>query len=161
MKFFLLVIAFIFCSSCKQKENMQLETDLSMVQVAVFPSFYGEKKFVFNVANRQLLFKNFSSAVNDKDENPIFEASENKLFEISRHETDSLLSLCKNMKSSSEQMPIAPDQWGCYTIAVKKNGELIEIVDCIGMSNFIDAMVFLIRKKCKDEKVIFDLKRFR
>lgn len=160
-KVFFIVGIVVFLSCTKKDLEVPIVTDLSMVEITVIPSFYGSKRFIFNIDQKQLIYKNLSTAVNDKDESSVFKASENRLFQLTHHETDSLTSLCKDLKSSHQNDEIAPDQWGFYAFAVKKNKELIEIGDGSDMAELLHAMVFLIRKKCNDEKVLFELKRYR
>lgn len=158
MRKILLIGTILFFSSCKKEaKEMPIDTDLSMVEITVAPSFYGSKKFFFDIEHQQLFFRNLNSDVNDSS---IYKASENRIFQLTHHETDSLLSLCKNLKSSYNEIPASPDQWIFYAIAVKKNKELIEILDGMGTDNLLHAIIFLIRKKCKDKMVHFELKRF-
>lgn len=147
-KLLILIITTIFiCCSPKEEQKR-----VSLIELQIIPSFWFRKKFVVNVKEKYLLYKNLSVFA-DEDGWPLRGASENSLIPLTDKEVDSLVILYDKIVISEEEVPAIPDGESVSIQAVGNDKKLTSIYNGDGIGNLRRAMVQLVQKKSKDPKV--------
>lgn len=137
----------ICCSSTEEPKGV------SMIEMQIFPSFWFRKKFVVNVREKYLLYKNLNAFVDEDTWVLRNDASENTLIPLTDKEVDSLVMLYDKIIISDEEVLAVPDGESIVIEAIEDNNKLISIYNGEGIDNLRRALVQLVQEKSNDPKI--------
>lgn len=128
IKKLLLISLFSSLFACTNKETtvkpFHNERNVSIIYVDILPSFWPHKRFLINVKEKYLLYRNLTT---DKRNERIIVQTPNILIALSDEETQILLDAFNKIKQVEAEYIIAPDGTDYHISAVAGNAELISI----------------------------------
>ncbi len=118
----------------------------------ISPSFWFQKKIVFNVKEKYLLYKNLSAFVDEERWVLRNEASENTLISLTDSEVDSLVMLYDKIIISEEEVLTPPDGETILIQAIENN-KLVSIHNGEGIYELRKALIGIVKEKSNDPKI--------
>ncbi|KQS47669.1 MULTISPECIES: hypothetical protein [Flavobacterium] len=147
-KCFVLFIVTIF-TCCSPKG---IKKDITIIEMQISPSFWFQKKIVFNVKEKYLLYKNLSAFVDEERWVLRNEASENTLISLTDSEVDSLVMLYDKIIISEEEVLTPPDGETILIQAIENN-KLVSIHNGEGIYELRKALIGIVKEKSNDPKI--------